>query len=76
MSKRTKTSKWLIIIVIIILLLLSFGKGSSSSSTNNGEVRCWYCAKVIYNNGKPIHCTHQYLNTYTCDYCEKSNVIK
>lgn len=42
----------------------------------SGEIRCWYCSKVIYNNGRAIHCTHDYSNTYICDYCGTSNVIK
>lgn len=36
--------------------------------------RCWYCSKVIFSDGRPIHATHKYLDTYECDYCGKSNV--
>lgn len=66
------------IIAAIIILLGIFGgdSDSSGSSSNYGEVRCWYCGKVIYNDGRAIHCTNEYSNTYTCDYCDKSNVIK
>ena len=36
--------------------------------------RCWYCGKVIFSDGRAIHATHKYLETYECDYCGKSNV--
>lgn len=68
-----------IAVIIILFLLYALGSctgGSSGGSNADGEVRCWYCSKVIYNNGRAIHCTNKYLNTYTCDYCGKTNVIK
>ena len=36
--------------------------------------RCWYCGKVIFSDGRPLHATHKYLDTYECDYCGKTNV--
>ena len=69
----------IVAVIIVLFLLYALGSctgGSSGSSSANGQVRCWYCSKVIYNNGRANHCTHEYLNTYTCDYCGKTNVIK
>ena len=45
------------------------------NQTINNSIRCWYCSKVIYNNGVAIHCTHKFDRTYTCDYCGKDNLI-
>lgn len=82
-TQPKKMSKYTIIMVILLCLgLLSCFKSCDSSSTAShsaaasGQVRCWYCSKVIYNDGKAIHCSHEYNNTYKCDYCGKSNVIK
>lgn len=69
----------LIVIAIIVVMLYALGScsgGSSSSGSSGGSVRCSYCGKVIYSDGRAIHCTHKYLNTYKCDYCGHSNVIK
>ena len=65
-----------IIVIILILVGIGYFMGGGSSSSSNGEVRCWYCSKVIYNNGRAIHCSHKSLNTYICNYCGKTNVIK
>lgn len=59
-----------------IFLCNSCSGNNTSSKSSDGSVRCSYCEKVIYNNGRAIHCTHKYLNTYKCDYCGHSNVIK
>lgn len=80
MESNNNNSKTSIIIGVIIVVLILAGLGScvggNSSSSSSGEVRCWYCSKVIYNNERAIHCTHKSLNTYTCDYCGTDNVIK
>ena len=60
----------------VILLILSMCGNSKSSLNSGNEYRCWYCSKIIYNDDKPIHATHKYLDTYTCDYCGKTNKIK
>lgn len=46
-----------------------------SNNKSNKEVRCAYCSKVIWSNGRPIHCSHEFLNTYKCSYCGFKNVI-
>ena len=69
----------LIMSAIIILLLVSLVRcaaSSSSKSGSSGSVRCYYCSKVIYNNGRAIHATHKMGNTYVCDYCGWENVIR
>ena len=48
----------------------------NNQKSSGGSVRCSYCGKVIYSDGSAIHCTHKYLNTYKCDYCGHSYVIK
>ncbi len=81
---NTKSSGKLSGVIVFIVLILLLGglfrscgsTDSSSDLSSKGEVRCWYCSKVIYNNGRPIHCTHDYNSVYTCDYCGKNNVIK
>lgn len=68
-----------IVILVVFVLLCALGSCSSSGSSDrssSGSVRCSYCGKVIYSNGRAIHCTNKYLNTYKCDYCGHSNVIK
>lgn len=60
----------------VIFLINSCSGNNTSSKSSSGSVRCSYCEKMIYSNGKAIHCTHKYLNTYKCDYCGHSNVIK
>lgn len=67
--------------IIAVLLCVAFmmNSGSDSKSSGNalsGEVRCYWCSKVIYNDGRPIHCSNEFLNTYKCDYCGTKNVIK
>lgn len=71
--------KTILVIICIILFIGLIGKAcnsSSNSQNSSGEVRCWYCSKVIYNNDRAIHCSHKYQNSYECDYCGKTNVIK
>lgn len=62
-----------IIIIAIIVIVTSCGKSSSKKS--DSAVYCWYCSKVIYNDGKAIHCKRVAEGRYTCDYCGKENVI-
>lgn len=77
MQKKKSNLRFICVIIAIVLLLGLLGKScSSSDSHTSGEIRCWYCSKVIYYNGRAIHCSHEYLNTYTCDYCGTQNVIK
>jgi hypothetical protein len=84
MSKGLKIYLWAIAIISIIAIgvscMLNDSSPSSTTTSSNNyskEVRCWYCSKVIVNeDGKVIHATHQYLDTYKCDYCGKENVIK
>lgn len=69
----------IIIAVVIIIVLGLIGKSCGSSDNKalpTGEIRCYYCGKVIFNNGKPIHCTHKFDKTYICDYCGIQNVIR
>lgn len=75
-DKKSSTVLRIVIVLLIVWGIWFFFFINNSSDSTNGEVRCWYCSKVIYNNGRAIHCTHKNLNTYTCDYCGKSNVIK
>lgn len=66
----------IVVILILLYALDSCSGGSSSGGSSSGSVRCYYCGKVIYSDGRAIHCTNKYLNTYKCDYCGHSNVIK
>lgn len=69
----------LVMSAIIIMLLFSLVRcaGSSSYKSNSsGSVRCYYCSKVIYSDGRAIHATHKMGNTYVCDYCGCENVIR
>lgn len=77
-SKMSKTKTGIVIVVIVCFILWLAGSCNSTSSNRNGrEVRCWYCSKVIINSdGRAIHATHTFGNTYVCDYCGKSNVVK
>lgn len=87
-GKKKSRFSTIVVVLIIICCIGLIGKacGSSSShksysssyksSKSSGEVRCWYCSKVIYNNGRAIHCSHKYQNSYVCDYCGTTNVIK
>lgn len=71
--------KTILVIICIILFIGLIGKACNSSSNSKNttdEIRFWYCSRVIYNNGRAIHCTHDYASVYTCDYCGKNNVIK
>lgn len=64
-----------IVIALIIFGLIScFSDGGGSGSSGSESQRCSYCGKVIFNDGRAIHATHEYLNTYKCDYCGHSNV--
>lgn len=83
-AKKSAKSEILTPILIIIacvlfcILVLNATPSQSKSSGNalHGEVRCIMCSKVIYNDGRAIHCTHQQLHTYKCDYCGATNIIK
>ena len=78
-NKSNKNSRFITIMVVVCLLALIGAISNSchsSYSTPYGEVRCWYCSRVIFNHGRPIHCKHKYLYIYACDYCGKSNAIK
>ena len=75
---------WVGIVIGIFILgyIISTGQGCSTNNNRSGysadakkEVRCAKCGKVIWNNGKPIHCSHEFLNTYKCSYCGFKNVI-
>jgi DNA-directed RNA polymerase subunit RPC12/RpoP len=80
MQKNNNRDSTILAIVVFIFILYLLGScssnESSSTSSVNGEIRCSYCGKVIFYNGRAIHCTNKYLNTYKCDYCGHSNVIK
>lgn len=82
-KKQSNSVLYIFIISVIILLLILFiasssnSNSSNSNSSNNKEVRCWYCSKVIINtDGRVIHATHSFGNTYKCEYCGKDNVVK
>ncbi len=86
-SKKKSKFSTIVIVIIIICCIGLIGKAcglssshksysSSLSYKSSGEVRCWYCSKVIYNDGRAIHCSHKYQNSYVCDYCGTTNVIK
>ena len=79
MKKTASTFKTIIIIVAILAIIGMVMRTCDGGETNksSGEVRCWYCSKVIVNSeGRMIHCTHKSANSYVCDYCGKTNVIK
>ncbi|MBQ3264299.1 MAG: hypothetical protein IJH07_00845 [Ruminococcus sp.] len=63
------------IIVIAIIVIATSCSKLSSSKKSDSAVYCWYCSKVIYNDGKAIHCKRVAEGRYTCDYCGKENVI-
>lgn len=62
-----------IIVIAIVVIVTSCSKQSSKKS--DSAVYCWYCSKVIYNDGKAIHCKRVAEGRYTCDYCGKENTI-
>lgn len=74
---RKKNNFSTIIVVIVIICIIGFiSKACNSSNFSSGTVRCWYCSKVIYYNGRAIHCTNTFNNSYKCDYCGTTNVVK
>lgn len=79
-NKNGQTPTWLAVLLTLFILA---ALGSCCQSCDNsdsrsyyGEQRCYYCGKVIANGGRAIHATHEYLNTYSCDYCGHKNVLK